>query len=129
MTILAILSWGATEEDPTNFTGLYENEEVVQVRRKGGKHSTLYQRGANFLTGDEEGAREYVVAECGDNLEILGWMANSPCEPDMCNAVAISACAGKDHWFSFLLSVKTIKNGQETVSNSLPLDPSWVKST
>ena len=126
-TMLAILSWGATEEDPTNFTGLYENEGVVHVRRKGGKHSALYQRGANFLAGDEEGA-VYEEAEEGCNLEILGWMANSPSEPDMCNAVAISACAGKDHWFSFLLSVKTIKNGQEIVSNALPFDPLWAQS-
>ena len=96
--------------------------------RKGGKHSDLYQRGANFLAGNEEGAA-YEVAEEGDNLEILGWMANSPSEPDMCNAVAISACAGKEHWFSFLLSVKTIKNGDEIVSNALPLDPSWVESS
>ena len=102
-----------------------DNEEVVQVRRKGGAHFDLYQRGANFLVGDEE----YTEAAEGDNLEILGWMANSPSEPDMCNAVAISACAGKEHWFSFLLSVKTIKNGDEIVSNALPLDPSWVESS
>ena len=54
MTMLAILSWGGTEEDPKDFVDLHGNEEVVQVRRKGGTHFALYQRGANFLVGDQD---------------------------------------------------------------------------
>jgi len=55
-------------------------------------------------------------------------MANSPAEGSECNCVCMSLCAGKNRlWFSFLISVKTIKKGEEILSNALPYDKEWEK--
>ena len=52
MTMLAILSWGGTEEDPKDFVDLHGNEEVVQVRRKGGTHfAFMISEGGQLLGG------------------------------------------------------------------------------
>jgi hypothetical protein len=39
--------------------------------------------------------------------------------------VAIAACAGANVWFSFLFSVKSIKKGDEILSNALPFNEEW----
>jgi hypothetical protein len=42
--------------------------------------------------------------------------------------VCMSLCAGKNRlWFSFLISVKTIKKGEEILSKALPYDKEWEK--
>ena len=41
------------------------------------------------------------------------------------NCVAIAARAGKDQWFSFLLSVKPIAEGEKILSNALAFDKEW----
>jgi hypothetical protein len=114
MQLVAILSAGPVypdREDPA-----IADKEVVLVRRKAGNFSNLYQGGAlDDLTE-------------GDKNNYAGWMANSPPPGSACNCVCMSLCAGKARlWFSFLLSVRVIRKGEEILSNALPYDEEWEK--
>ena len=111
MSLVAVLTEGETYTDLSKVPQdeMSEGEVLLMVRRRAGSFSELYQRGAIFL--DEE------PPKVGDNKIHLGWMANLPERPEECNCVAIAARAGKDQWFSFLLSVKPIEKGEEILSD------------
>jgi hypothetical protein len=117
MKVVAILTDGSVAEKPTDFAEKGDGEEVLMVRRKAGNFSNLYQRGAVFRAAEP--------VKGGEHHAWNGWCANSPSDPGMANCVAIAACAGADRWFSFLLSVKRIKKGEEILSNALPFNEEW----
>ena len=71
-----------------------------------------------------KGGLDDLEAEAKTNYP--GWMANSPAEGSECNCVCMSQCAGENRlWFSFLISVKAIRKGDEILSNALPYDKEW----